>query len=332
MKKQNMKLFLFLLSSLCIASCTEKKEGFTLNGTLKDAGHSMVYLKCYKDGNFTDVDSAVVENGKFSFSGTASAPMAYALTTVKENRRPMVLFMGNDNVNVVMNESEKSMTVTGSSENDIYTKADALLKQDALNIDSLVSANPASVAAAYIFVRNFASRMDYSEVKSIRDKFDVSLNGNEYVAQTDDLLARLESLKNGAEAPDFTLPDADGNPVSLSSFRGKYVLIDFWASWCPDCRVENPNIVAAYNEFKDKNFTVLGVSLDRKKEAWLNAIEKDGLTWTHVCDFKDWNSEVAATYVIKWIPKNYLVGPDSKIIASGLEGEELSAKLREILK
>ena len=128
------------------------------------------------------------------------------------------------------------------------------------------------------------------------------------------------------------LNDPDGKPVSLSSLRGKYVLVDFWASWCPDCRKENPNIVAAYKKYQNKNFTVLGVSLDRKKEPWVAAIEKDGLTWTHVSDLQGWDTPVADLYVIKWIPKNYLIDPEGVILASGLEGEALDTKLAEVLK
>ena len=302
--------------ALAAVACTqEKKTGYTIQGEVKDVTTGTVYLKCYQDGAFVDVDSAAVENGKFMFEGTVTEPMAYGLTTVKENRRPLVFFLGNEQI-----------------VNEVYAQNEKLVGEEGYDIDSLVTAHPASPVSAYLFMRNFATRMDYDGVKAIRDKFDASLDTTVYVKQIDDLLGRLVNLRVGATAPDFTLNDPDGKPVSLSSLRGKYVLVDFWASWCPDCRKENPNIVAAYKKYKDKNFTVLGVSFDRKKEPWVAAIEKDGLTWTHVSDLQGWNTPVADLYVIKWIPKNYLINPEGVILASGLEGEALDAKLAEVLK
>lgn len=137
----------------------------------------------------------------------------------------------------------------------------------------------------------------------------------------------------GAEAPDFTQNDVNDQPVKLSTFRGKYVLLDFWASWCGPCRAENPNYVKAYNQYKDKNFTILGVSLDApgKKDAWLAAIKKDGLEWPQVSDLKYWNNEVAKTYDIKSVPSNFLIDPNGKIIAKNLRGEDLQKKLQELL-
>jgi peroxiredoxin len=150
------------------------------------------------------------------------------------------------------------------------------------------------------------------------------------------LKARIELAKKtaiGNYAMDFTQNDTSGRPVSLSSFRGKYVLIDFWASWCGPCRRENPNVVKVFNKFKDKNFTILSVSLDmpNARDKWLYAIHKDGLTWTHVSDLKYWDNAVAKKYGINAIPQNLLLDPKGKIIAKNLRGEDLDMKLTEIL-
>ena len=135
----------------------------------------------------------------------------------------------------------------------------------------------------------------------------------------------------GNLAPDFTMNDTDGKPFSLSQLKGKYVLVDFWASWCGPCRGENPNVVIAYNKFKNKNFTVLGVSLDENKAAWLKAIKDDKLEWKQVSDLKQWNSAAVGLYGFDGIPYNVLIDPQGKIIGTELRGEDLEKKLGELL-
>ncbi|HEY0434564.1 MAG TPA: TlpA disulfide reductase family protein, partial [Chitinophagaceae bacterium] len=133
------------------------------------------------------------------------------------------------------------------------------------------------------------------------------------------------------QAPELKLPDVNGHDIRLSSFKGKYVLVDFWASWCLPCRRENPNVVKAFNKYKDRNFTVLGVSLDREKDDWLEAIRKDNLHWTQVSDLKEWKSAAVSTFDFDGIPFNILLDPTGKVIGQSLRGEELDQKLAEVL-
>ena len=320
------------LAVLAFSSCAEEKKGYVIDGQVTDVKDGMMYLKKYVGKSFVDVDSTAIVDGKFKFEGVASEALAHGLTTRKESSRPMVFFLENNAMNITMNESGKEMSITGSEANDIYLRNAKITRSKGYSLDSLLAAHPASPVAAYFVVKDFAYKLDLEGMKAVRVQLDASLAGSEYVNQIESMISRMEKVQVGSVAPDFTLPDVDGNPVSLSSFRGKYVLVDFWAAWCPDCRKENPNIVAAWEKYKDKNFAVLGVSLDRKRDQWLAAIEKDNLTWTQVSDLKYWDSEAAVLYCIRWIPMSFLIDPEGKIVSIGLEGEELHNKLEELLK
>ncbi|MBS1665557.1 MAG: TlpA family protein disulfide reductase, partial [Bacteroidetes bacterium] len=135
----------------------------------------------------------------------------------------------------------------------------------------------------------------------------------------------------GKQVPEFSLPDANGRNVSLASYKGKFLLVDFWASWCAPCRAENPNVVKVYNEFKDRNFAILGVSLDKDKAPWLEAIKADGLTWTQISDLKYWDTKAVEVFKFGGIPYNILIDPTGKVIAESLRGDELESKLKEVL-
>jgi peroxiredoxin len=194
-------------------------------------------------------------------------------------------------------------------------------------------------AAATFYGIGLASRtMPPEELKPIVDAASSKFKEHSGLARVKSLLTQQLAVKTpdykllNQPAPDFTMPDAKGKPTSLSNFKGKYVLLDFWASWCGPCRAENPNVVTAYNKYKSKNFTVVGVSLDQDKAAWLGAIEHDNLKWPQISDLKMWESAAVSLYGIDAIPFNVLIDPQGVIIAHSLRGPELDAKLATILQ
>lgn len=197
-----------------------------------------------------------------------------------------------------------------------------------------IAKNPNSYFSLLAIQEIAGSQMNINEVdplfKKLSENIRTSSEGQLFAKKIE--VARRTQL--GAIAPDFSQADANGKQVKLSDFRGKYVLLDFWASWCLPCRKENPNIVAAYHKFKNKNFTVVGVALDdpSSRSNWLKVIEVDKLDWTQLSDLKGWGNEASILYGVAGIPQNYLIGPDGKILAVNLKGEMLHEKLIELLE
>ncbi|MBL6950921.1 MAG: TlpA family protein disulfide reductase, partial [Bacteroidales bacterium] len=187
-----------------------------------------------------------------------------------------------------------------------------------------------SVVAPYLILRN-AYQFELPELEEVSVVLDTNMNGSSYYDKLMDRVEILKSVQIGQPAPDFTQNDTAGNPLTLSSLQGKYLLVDFWASWCGPCRAENPNVVEAWKKYHKKGFDILGVSLDRNKEKWIEAIDKDDLTWNQVSDLQYWSNDASKLYGVNSIPANVLIDPEGIIIARNLRGEDLQLKLEEIL-
>ena len=191
--------------------------------------------------------------------------------------------------------------------------------------------NTSSLTSFYAI--NSLSQNDYEqELLTYAEKIKSNFNKNQGVTDFLVRMAKLRTVQIGQTAPDFTMATIDDKTVKLSSLRGKYVLLDFWASWCQPCRQENPNVVRAYNKYKDRKFTVLGVSLDKDPVAWKQAVIADGLTWTHASELKDFESPTVRLYQIEAIPSSFIIDPQGKIIAKNLRGEELDSFLNKTLR
>jgi len=308
-----------------------KVRAVNISGKAADTGSGYVYLQRFDNKMFFTVDSARIEKGQFQINTKIEFPELYGLT-LNKNQSPLYVFIDSERISVdLISESYYSNSiVTGSKAQDLFTEYKKL-DNESLKIDSFINANPKSIVSAYVLYRNFSYRLSPDEIDRNLSLLDPSLHQTQYAGALRELVGVLRTVEPGKKAPDFTLNDPQGRPVKLSDHRGKYLLVDFWASWCPPCRQENPNLVKAWQKYQNKGFDVFGVSLDRKKENWIKAIKDDQLTWTHVSDLKFWNSEAAKLYGVRAIPSNLLLGPDGTIIAKNLTGEALHVKLEELL-
>jgi len=198
------------------------------------------------------------------------------------------------------------------------------------DIVKFIKTHPQSNVGGYAI---WAVTFDWPKIPEYDEMYNAlspQVKQGKYGKLAEEKIVTLKGITIGYPAINFAQPDVNGKSVSLNSLKGKVVLVDFWASWCGPCRAENPAVVAAYQKYKDKGFDVLGVSLDQNKDKWLQAIQKDGLTWTHVSDLKGWQNEAAKKYSVTSIPFNVLIDKDGKVLAKGLRGPALEEKLAEI--
>lgn len=362
-----MKTKTFLLTAIAammLFACSNKNE-FVINGHIEGEAPAEVYLQKSKDGKFEIIDTAKVENGNFAFKGEIQIPDLYYIALNDQLYIPFFNEAGKITINFHV-DSLKNPRVSGSASDqefrnylklidghrsalmEVYSKfteansagdtvtmtlleekLDNMQKDQMAEIREYIRANSKSFVAPYVAMRQ-AYDMELSEMEDVLASFDPGVKESPFAKMLADRIEILQNVAIGKTAPEFTMNNPEGEPVSLSQFRGKVLLVDFWAAWCGPCRAENPNVVAAYNKYHDKGFDVLGVSLDREKEAWLKAIADDHLTWTHVSDLQFWQNAAAKLYGISAIPSNVLLDRDGVIIGRNLRGKELQDKLAEI--
>lgn len=364
------KIVVFAAAGLMSLAACQEKAGFTIKGTAEGAADGdTVFLQKQTEEGFEALDSVVVKNGTFEFKGNPdSVAVSRYVTYMKgDTRMAAMVFVekGNIQVNLSPNESRVSGTPNndtyqnfmdeyqriGKEMNEMYqkAKADTLLteaQQDSImkvldqketegldRIYQLVSENIGSAAGVQLLTM-FSSSFEVDKVKPLLEKIPAAFANDERVKALKEYMETVAKTAVGQKFIDFTLNTPEGNPVKLSDFvaANNYTLIDFWASWCGPCRMEMPNVVAAYAKYKTKGFGVVGVSLDNNAESWKKAIKDLNITWPQMSDLKGWQCEAAGLYGIRAIPATLLVSKDGTIVARDLRGEDLEAKLAELMK
>lgn len=353
-----MKTRILAIASLVIlaASCAKTTTGYTVKGEVQGLT-GMVYLTIFEGKLPTRIDSVESVGGSFTFTGTRDLPI---LSSIETAQGPVTrFFLENSEIQITGSaQAPDQIVVSGSTTDKTYRTyehgMDSVLQAayaDSASMarpgaeDSLsgllfdrkmkfVSDNPKSLAAAYVLYREMAYMMTATQLKAALILLDPSLQGSVYVDLVRTMADALQKTAPGKPYIDITLPGRDGNPVALSSLvgEGKYVLLEFWASWCPPCRAESPGLVAAYKEFGPKGFEIYAVSLDKNKEDWEKGIADLNLGWTHVSNLEFWKSAAADTYGVRSIPANILIGPDGVIMDRNLSSEAIRNRMAVLLK
>ena len=345
------RTLLIAATALLLAACTSKPETktFKINVNLANADGQTVYLQ--KDGLV--LDSAVIENWDAVFNTPVCDDNEMYSLMLQGWRRPFAFFTDNvdvtlegdaQNPNAILvkgSESQDRLIAFNENYNELEEKLDAdstLSQEDADEILKMfcfdyVWDHPTDPVAHYVMYR-YKWAFGPCELRTMIDNIHHadSTMTTKNLQMAEEYVEKQERVQAGQPIIDFTQNDPDGNPVTLSELaQGKLLLVDFWASWCPDCRKANPDVVAAYQKYHDQGFDVLGVSFDTDKERWLAAVEKDGLTWTQVSDLQGWSNTAGVLYAIAFIPQNVLI-KDGMIVARNLEGEAMMEEIARQLE
>ncbi|HAM98043.1 MAG TPA: hypothetical protein DCQ26_05490 [Marinilabiliales bacterium] len=361
-----MNRFLILTLAAMGACSGPKTDQFVINGKITGTQPEKVYLKIYKDKKMNVIDSSEVTAGTFKFMGKVDFPDQYFIQ-FGSTQNQIVLFVENSPIEVVANlDSIQATTIKGSKVNDEYealqeSKSElnnqmelvyadfkaatdlALKKELEKKLDSLdlvavglskiyIREHPQSILSPFIINREIVYYLELEELEELVNGLDSSLHEYAHTKNLKQRVDLLRTLQPGMLAPEFAQNDTAGNPVNLSDFKGKYLLIDFWASWCGPCRRANPTVVAVYQKFEAKGFAILGISMDKDREKWLQAIAKDGLVWKQVSTLEGWDNPVGKLYGVNSIPHAILIDPDGKIVKRGLHADELDALLSGLIK